>query len=243
MVEAWAFQASPPVGAGASANVTLVRGTTFCISDSTGDVHTGTEQGFFSRDTRLLSRFTLRLDQHSPEPLSTQRKDPYSCTFISRRRPKPGSADSTLLVVRDRRLTTGMRERITLRNLGEEATAVSLTLHVEADFADLFEVKENRPATRDLVSLHVGDESLEFSGTEASHQAGVRVTASLAHAVDPGALTWHVVVPPRGSWSTCVRVSPVVDGTAVDEDRGCAEADDGPHGQWYASWNGGPRSH
>ena len=39
-----------------------------------------------------------------------------------------------------------MREDLVLRNVGTEPAGVSLTLAFDADFADVFEVKEDVPA-------------------------------------------------------------------------------------------------
>jgi glycogen debranching enzyme len=237
VIDAWANSAGPPIGAGTAGGTTLVRGSTFCICDSSGDVHTGTAQGLYYRDSRLLSRFTLRLDKHSPEPLTAQSEDPFSCTFVGRRRPRPGSADSTLLVVRERHLGAGVRDRISLRNLGEDAAAFTMSLHVEADFADLFEVKENRTRPREAVALSVLEGALQFTATEGTHTQGVRVSSADAEAHAPGVLRWHVVVPGRSTWTTCVRVTPVVDGVPLESEAGCRDlAEEATPAAWFARW-------
>ena len=82
--------------------VTVVEGTTFCLSSPTGDVVPGTSHGLFFRDARVLSRWELRLDGEAPHPLSVSTPDAYAARFVLRRPPAVGLADSTLLVVRDR---------------------------------------------------------------------------------------------------------------------------------------------
>lgn len=42
--------------------VTLVEGSTFCISEAGGDVAHGQLQGLFVRDMRVLSRWALAID-------------------------------------------------------------------------------------------------------------------------------------------------------------------------------------
>ena len=59
----------------------------------------------------------------------------------------PGRADTPLIVERDRRVDGGVREDITLRSYSREPMALRVELVLEADFADIFEVKEGR-ATR-----------------------------------------------------------------------------------------------
>src|SRR3546814_8307424 len=73
----------------------------------------------FSLDTRVLSRWLLHIDDQEPEPLTTLSREPFRATFLSRVR-RPGRAEGTLLIERDRRIGTGMREDIVLRNLSHE---------------------------------------------------------------------------------------------------------------------------
>src|SRR5687768_832078 len=134
MTEGLAFGGAPPLSH-AGGVVTLVEGTTFSLSGRAGDIRPGAEQGLFFRDTRFLSRFELLLDGQPLEPLTATVTTPYSATFVARRPPRPGTADSTLLIVRRRYVGGGMREDITLRNLGREAAGVRLTMRVDTDFA------------------------------------------------------------------------------------------------------------
>src|SRR6516162_1487740 len=101
------------VGAGGD-TVTLVEGATFCLSDRHGDVLAGGSHGLFFRDARVLSRWELRVDGQPAESLSVELSQAFAAQFILRRTPRAGSADSTLLVVRERLVADGLRETITL---------------------------------------------------------------------------------------------------------------------------------
>ena len=120
------------IGRPGSGLVTLLEETTFCISDASGDIVPGGAQGLFFRDTRFISRLELRLDGELPEPVAVQPNDPFRCTFLARRPPGPFKADSTLLLIRRRYVGNGMRDEITLRNLGHEPAAAHLTVAVKA---------------------------------------------------------------------------------------------------------------
>ena len=137
------------IGLPGSGLVTVLEETTFCISEASGDIVPGAAQGLFFRDTRFVSRLQVaRLDgEIRPEPVAVQPNDPFACTFLSRRPPAAFKADSTLLVIRRRYVGNGMRDDITLRNLGRELAA-HVTVALESDFADLFEVKEGRTSMR-----------------------------------------------------------------------------------------------
>src|SRR2546423_10976648 len=129
--------AGPPLvpALGGAGPITVVEGTTFCLSGATGDVAPGTPHGLFFCDARVLSRWELRLDGESPHPLSVTAPEAFAARFVLRRPPQAGLADSTLLVVRERLVGDGMHEAVPLTNLGREATALTVTMHAGADFA------------------------------------------------------------------------------------------------------------
>jgi glycogen debranching enzyme len=185
---------SASIGPGGD-TVTLVEGGTFCLSDRRGDVREGGSHGLFFRDARVLSRLELRVDGRPPEPLAVHTPEAFFGQFVMRRGPRPGMADSTLLVVRERLIADGMRETISLHNLDDEATVVSVELVVDADFADLFSVKEGR-ATTGGAEMSVADDELVLQD-RTDMVRGVRFTASDGALVAPGVLAWRVVVPPR----------------------------------------------
>ncbi|MGY1843597.1 amylo-alpha-1,6-glucosidase [Modestobacter sp. SYSU DS0875] len=207
------LNATEPVRIGADGGlVTLVDGSTFCLSTATGDVVPGDVQGLYFRDARVLSRLELRLDGGVPQPLSVQPEETYGARFVLRRPPAGGRADSTLLLVRERLVADGLREVVTLQNLAAEATTATLTLWLGADFADLFAVKAGR-ADAGEVMAQVEGTALVLAGRDG--ERGLRVSATGDVVVTPSAFTWRVVVPPRGRWSTEVTVQPVLEGRLV----------------------------
>ncbi|HEV7887905.1 MAG TPA: glycogen debranching N-terminal domain-containing protein [Acidimicrobiales bacterium] len=224
MADPWNFSGeSAPLGQ-PGGTVTLVEGSAFCISGRSGDISAGSPQGVFFRDTRFLSRFEVRVNGQQPEPLASTPTDPFSALFASRTRPRPGRADSTLMVFRSRYLGRGMREDITVRNFGDEPAYCSIELVVEADFADLFEVKEDRVTLEgERLSEAVGD-GLVFRYRRGTLRRGAR----LAFGAKPTQLTsdaavYEVIVPARGSWSTCVQLIPIIEGEEIEPRYKCGE--------------------
>lgn len=202
-----ALNSGEPAGLGfGSDTVTLVEGATFCLSDRHGDVLAGGSHGLFFRDARVLSRWELRVDGRPPEPLSAHTPEAFAAQFILRRPPRAGLADSTLLVVRERIIAEGMRETITLHNLAGESTVVTLELHADADFADLFTVKEGRAPHGGAELTVVGGELVLHDRSEAVR--GLTVTASGEPTVMPGSFTWRVVLPPHQRWQVEIDVQP-----------------------------------
>lgn len=202
-----AFNSGAParIGSG-SGTVTLVEGATFCLSDRHGDMRVGRSHGLFFRDARVLSRWELRIDSRVAESLSVEFTEAFAAQFILRRAPYSGRVDSTLLVVRERLIADGLREIISLHNLDKESTVVSLELHVDADFADLFAVKEGR-APLAGAEMSVVDRELVLHGRE-DQVRGLAVTATADPLVMPGSLNWRVVVPPGQCWQTEIMAQP-----------------------------------
>jgi glycogen debranching enzyme len=195
-------------------SVTLVDGTTFCISTYTGDVEPGGPHGLFYRDARIASRWQLVLDGQPAQPLSVRGSEAYATKFVLRRPPGPGRADSTLLVIRERIVGEGMRESLRLENVGDEPTAVRVDLHVDADFADLFAVKGGRPLGGGAQATVAANELVLHSVVDASR--GTVVNASSDPMITPGGLSWVAVIPPRTGWTTEIVLHPLLDNQRIE---------------------------
>lgn len=188
------------------ATVTLVEGSSFCISSTNGDIHPDYQQGVFHEDTRL-SRWNLTVNGQQLEPLAAQTKEPYRALFASRVPLGDGYADTPLIVERLREVGAGILEEITLRNYSAHPAECVLTLRVDSDFADVFEVKEALIQRRWEESRQPDGDSLTIRAAWKDVRKGVVVEAKGAD-VAPDTLTYRTVVPPHGDWSTWVSVGP-----------------------------------
>jgi glycogen debranching enzyme len=206
---------SAVIAEAASVDVTIVEGSSFCVSDRTGDIAAHRPQGVFFLDNRIVSTWKLTVDGAPLDPLAVIPQEPFAVTFVTRAAARPGVHDSTLVVTRQRLISTGLREDLTVHNHGQEAAGCSLVLHIDGDFADLFDVKDARPAPRHEVQRHTGGQELWLSVDVRGRRRGVRVRAAGATAV-PGGLAFNVVIPPQGSWTTTVEVLPSTDGQEHD---------------------------
>jgi len=194
----------------APSTITLVEGSSFCVSAANGDIEAERAEGLFVRDTRLLSRWALHIDGARVEPLSAVAAEPYEARFVGRATTRPGQAEPTLIVERSRYVGQGMREDIVLRNFGSEAAGVEVRLSVDVDFADLFEVKENRPPRGRHVSRRAVGADLVL-WTEHGDGRGVRVSAPGATASEHQ-LRFDAVVPAGGEWTATIEVVASVEG-------------------------------
>jgi glycogen debranching enzyme len=206
----WSYAGEP--AALGSVGVTLVEGSSFCVCDQSGDVREGTPHGVFFRDTRIISRWQVTLDGEPVETLAVLSQEPWRATFVGRGLPRLGRVESTLLLRRDRYVGQGMREDLTLENLAAEPAAVRVEVWCDADFADLFEVKERRVPSRRRPEVTTLDGALQLVRSYAGlgSRRGVVISSEEASATTEG-LSFDVVVPPRGRWQGCLQVVPIMD--------------------------------
>src|SRR3954451_4499851 len=144
---------------------------------------------------------------------------PYRGTFLARVPRRAGRTDTNLLVQRDRRGGNGLREDVAIRNYAGEPAGCTVTVAVDADFADLFEVKEGRVQVRGERRVQWQGERLVLDqrwrdnhrGAVVVAPGGVLAAASYG-APGVGSIRFDVVVPARGQWTTSILVQPVVDG-------------------------------
>ncbi|GAB3244392.1 amylo-alpha-1,6-glucosidase [Nocardioides dilutus] len=204
MTGPWAYAGAPePLG---DSEVTLMEGTTFCISDPLGDVGSHLASGLYVRDSRVLSHWRLTMTTWHLEPLRVHRETPHSGTFLLLAQPGPDTGGSELLVTRRRLVGEGMREDFMIKSTGPDPTRLELMLAIDADFADLFAVKDGRASGGPERRIVVTGESLDLSTVVGDSDLGVTVTSDPPAAITPSGLRWEVDLDGHGTWTSMVQV-------------------------------------
>ncbi|HLK13737.1 MAG TPA: glycogen debranching N-terminal domain-containing protein, partial [Fimbriimonadaceae bacterium] len=226
MVGTWSFgETAADPGDRTVAPFVLVEGDSFCISSINGDINPGTVQGLFDRDTRFLSQFELLINESPVQHLSVLPSTPFSGGILGRAQPLPGRSDSTLLVFRHRYVGRGMREDLMLRNVALEPAAVTVTLLVDADFAHLFEVKEQRIVPRGERKIRTEGSRLTYDYQWRDLRRAVTVEfGAEAVAASEGVLSVSLVVPARGEWNSCLQVIPAMDDGPLQPHYQCGQS-------------------
>lgn len=201
-------------GAGA---VTLLAGTSFCVSAANGDMEQLRPHGMFFRDTRFVSHWMLAVNGHPIEALSTPVPEPYRADFIGRAARTNGLADSHLLIERRRSVFGGVREEIIVRNFSRDTTRCSVSLTVNADFADIFEVKEGRARHKSVHLMRGSNGALVLESERQGRHVLVTLDAPNA-LVDGDVISYDITIEPQGHWSTSVTVTPSIDGIGPEAD-------------------------
>jgi glycogen debranching enzyme len=120
--------------------MTVLEGATFCVSDEAGDIAAATH-GFFTHDTRFLSRLRVTIDGESPLLLASRTVEYFAAVAYLR---NPVTADlqpDEVLVRRERYVSDHLHERIAVTNTSRRELHFRLALELDADFADILSVK------------------------------------------------------------------------------------------------------
>lgn len=227
---------SPVASLHAPRPVTLVEGQTFCISSAAGDMRAQLAEGLFFLDARVISTWELRLDGHPLEALAVSSSEPFAAIHVTRGTPAAGVADADVVVLRHRHVSGGMRERLVVTNHGLAPVEVGLELVCDADFADLFAVKESRVRRRRRHLPRLEPGAMVFAHSERGVERTVTVTASGDPEVEAGLFRWTRRLDPGGSAEVCLEVANAVDGSEVAERFRCGDGAKSPAVRRYDAW-------
>ena len=208
--------------------LTILEGSTFCVSDELGDISEPT-MGFFARDTRFLSRWALKINGATPLVLASRKVEYYSAAFFLRNPVVGDLAHDEISIGRERFVGDSMQEHIVVQNHSRRRLAFDLALELGNDFADIFAVKEYdfalgdpehaRPLPPAVAPVYEpdGNQFVIAQETEGFHGITQVVFSERGEASDSTA-TYRVELGPRESWRLRVDVIPAVDGirTAVE---------------------------
>ncbi|MBP1235406.1 glycogen debranching enzyme [Arthrobacter sp. PvP102] len=195
---------------GGTGEVTLVQGTSFCVSSANGDMSASKPQGVFFEDTRYLSEWKLTVNGLPLEALSAATPEPFHAVFMGRTL-RHDHADSSVLVERDRQLGANLTETITVHNYAREPFHCRLEVLADADFADLFEVKECRQAHRISRVRHATRERLTVESERPGDKRSITVVLTGAR-IEGRRLLVAMIIPSHTAWSVTVSAAPDLQG-------------------------------
>ncbi len=196
----------------ASETISILDGSTFLVSDRRGDIEASPDQplGFFYRDTRFLSRWQLTANGAPLDVLSTDDLAYFCAQFFLV--PARGSVgdNSTVSIIRKRSIGDGFHEDVTVLNHDVEPLELVLRVEADADFADLFEVKEALAKRGERYHRLEGD-TLVLGYRRDDFVRETRIRVSREAEVDARGFTFRLSLEPHSEWNTCVFVQPVAD--------------------------------
>jgi glycogen debranching enzyme len=196
--------------------VKILDGNTFVVSDDRGDIEASLTDptGLFAFDTRFLSRWVLTVDGERLTALSTDDLQYFQARFFL----VPGTGtvyvDSKLTVIRTRSVGDGFHEELELFNHDEQPIDLTIRIDADADFADLFEVKDALQK-KGTYSADLQDGRLLLVYERETYRRETLISASAEAAYDEHGLTLEVHLEPKQRWSTDLDVVTALLGTGA----------------------------
>jgi glycogen debranching enzyme len=199
--------------------LTILEGSTFCVSDERGDIAEPAE-GLFADDTRFLSRWVLTINGATPLHLSSDKVEYFSAAFYLRNPVVGDLGPDEVSIGRDRFIGDGMQEHIVVQNHAPRRVEFELALEVGTDFADIFAVKaldfalgdpEHAPSLPSLVSPAYEVASNEFLLADDS-TCLTQIFLSEPGEIEQGTVRYRIALEPREKWRLRIDVVLAADG-------------------------------
>ena len=189
-------------------HLVVLDGSTFFVSQPSGDVDDG-DHGFYSADTRHLSQWELLIDGAPISVVTSRNVDYYDARIVGVCGPPHVGVDATLVVARDRIVSGGVHEDVTVEHHGDEPRTVMVELRFAADFADLFEVKQEhvRDRSGEITVAVTGRRNVRMLYERDGFRRGteLRFDADVDE-LTPGAARFRLTLEPHERWNVCVDV-------------------------------------
>ncbi|GAA1756880.1 amylo-alpha-1,6-glucosidase [Luedemannella helvata] len=187
--------------------VNILVGSTFVVSDTRGDIRPGTDEatGLFYRDMRHLSRWEIRLNGRELDSLSATTIEYDEAVFYLIEPTGTVYRNPTVSLLRRRFVGDGMHEQLEVTNHGIEPIHLELSILFAADFADIFEVKDQLAKVGEFHQV-VGDTrtTLTYRRDDFSRETSVLAPGAF---LTEESLTYRVELGPAQTWRTELQVA------------------------------------
>jgi len=192
-----------------SAQIQILDGSTFMLSDPRGDVQEGSVAGLYHEDTRYLSSFRFTVNGATPVVLTSDKVDYYSAAFYMTNPELDGIPAKSFSIQRYRFVGDGMRESILIRSHLNEPLELEVRLSCKVDFADLFEVrhKQVRKGGKGWTEHDAEHCLLSFRYEHSVFKAASRIHSSENGRIDGDDMVFDVKLEARGDWDTTIEVA------------------------------------
>lgn len=198
--------------------ITISQGRTFMVTDPIGQIAADTDSGVFAIDTRFISGYHLFVNRQ-PWKLVTSSPISFYAARIDLTNPPLWTdvdggqiAENALGLTIDRTVGEGIHEDLYLTNYSGKEVRVILELALEADFADLFEVRNRKIVQRGRISTtwhasrrewHTTYDHEDFHRAVAYHIEDVSVPVAYAN----GHILFEIRLKPQQTWNTCAEIA------------------------------------
>jgi glycogen debranching enzyme len=188
--------------------LSVLDGSTFVVGDRLGDVRAdeGREHGFFSEDTRFISRWVLRVGEAPLELLSLHQSAHFDAQFFLTPTVGPDE-EAPCSIMRHRLVDHVWMEEVTVTNHLHQTSRLRVALEIDTDFADLFEVKDGVVAARDVTCTH-DDATLTLAYGRDEFRRSVTIAASSPAVITRFGFAYALELAAGEQWSASFTAFP-----------------------------------
>jgi glycogen debranching enzyme len=220
--------------------ISIHHAQTVLITDPDGQVNWPSDKGLYFLDTRMISAMAISANGEPWDLLNggaitadTARIHLTNRAFLS----EDGAVEArTLGLVVGRKLGGGMHEDLDITNHGRRPVKFNLEIAVRSDFADVFEVKQNRIVRRGRIATDWSDEHQKLRTTYSNQDfiRGVHIgTRNGNHpaAYANGRLSFELRIDAGQTWHCCLLYDLIDGNRHFHAPHDCAHHNDG-HTDW-----------
>jgi glycogen debranching enzyme len=192
-----------------------------CAPDA--EVRADELHGLFAGDTRVLSTYRMTIGGEKWQSLGRSRLACGSAQWRFQspaiRDPKGGAISEAVLFLRiERRIAGALHDDLAIVSYAPEPVQTSLVVQLDADFADVFEVKGRTVPSRLAVSRSYGDGELRLAYENEDFRRAVHITfrtSGPSPYFAGSSIVFDLVLPQGEEWTCCIHAEPEVGGDVL----------------------------
>ena len=206
-------------------DLTINYGSTFMVTDSSGEIAAGTELGVFAGDTRFVSYYAISANGESWHRLTSSQSTHYAAriyltnpAFATEEGQVP---EDTLALMISRTAQQGIHEDLDVTNHGQRTVRFNLEIALRSDFADLFEVKSHKFVRRGRIVTEFHSRRAELVTSYVNRDFRRSFVYRLfTNGSRPryanGRITFEIVLAPQATWHACCQYLLVQNGAPTE---------------------------
>jgi hypothetical protein len=159
----------------------------------------------FSFDTRFLSKWVLTVDGERLSALSTDDLSYFETRYFLVAGSGTVYVDAKLSVIRRRAVSEGFRETLEVLNHDDQPVDLTLRIEADADFADLFEVKDALKK-KGAYTREAAPGRLRLGYVRDTYRRSTAISSLPKAKADEAGLTFRIHLRPHESWKAELEV-------------------------------------
>ena len=191
--------------------LTINQGSTFMVTELSGEIAADSEQGLFASDTRFVSYYAISANGERWTRVTSSTPVYYGARIhlmnrdlITEDIPIPAGTVSLTI---SRGVSEGVHEDLDIVNYNRIPIRFNLEIAIRSDFADLFEVKSHRFVRRGRIETQWNPNACElrtsYSNLDFNRTFIYRIGYDSRSDYANGRITFPIELQPGASWHTC----------------------------------------